>query len=130
LGKLHFIGFTTYFAKWLLFVYQGDLIRVNNKHHSSHPNPSKWRKHQHHTFDLKRGERYSLSLSRLSTISFSLFLTESHDQVAELILCRGEKLNTMSAPFFADLKQKMKEIDSDDEIRVVILWAEGPLLLT
>ena len=53
-------------------------------------------------------------------------LRVTHDgPIAEVVLNRGDKLNTMTPDFFDEIKQVFREIDHHPEIRVAILWAEG-----
>eukprot|EP01112_Ceratiomyxa_fruticulosa_P015286 TRINITY_DN446_c0_g3_i1.p1 TRINITY_DN446_c0_g3~~TRINITY_DN446_c0_g3_i1.p1 ORF type:complete len:277 (+),score=32.59 TRINITY_DN446_c0_g3_i1:111-941(+) len=54
-------------------------------------------------------------------------LVKSSDGVAEVILSRGEKLNTMTPAFFDEIGQVFQRISKDPSIRVVILWAEGKI---
>ncbi|KAL6067612.1 Delta(3,5)-Delta(2,4)-dienoyl-CoA isomerase, peroxisomal [Balamuthia mandrillaris] len=45
--------------------------------------------------------------------------------VAEVVLCRAKQLNTMTPTFFEELGRAFKELDEDETVRVVLLWAEG-----
>ncbi len=47
--------------------------------------------------------------------------------VAELVLNNPEKLNTMSPVFFEEIRRAFGEIETDHNVRVVVLWAEGRL---
>jgi enoyl-CoA hydratase len=52
---------------------------------------------------------------------------ERSGHVAEVVLCRPEKRNAMSPRFFAEIGQAFEAIDADDDVRVAILRAEGPM---
>eukprot|EP01132_Coremiostelium_polycephalum_P001441 gene1441-1816_t len=54
-------------------------------------------------------------------------LDKNENGVAELVLCRPQKLNTMTDQFFNEFVSIFDEIQSDSSIRVVIIWAEGKL---
>ena len=53
------------------------------------------------------------------------FRLEKKDHLAHLIFCRPEKRNTMSLEFFRELKAVMEYIDSQEDLRVVLITAEG-----
>lgn len=50
---------------------------------------------------------------------------EKRDYVGHLILCRPEKRNRMSLRFFEELERVFQGIDEDDEVRAVLISAEG-----
>lgn len=50
---------------------------------------------------------------------------EKKDYVGHLILCRPEKRNRMSLKFFEEMVQVFHGIDEDDEVRAVLISAEG-----
>ena len=45
--------------------------------------------------------------------------------LAEVVLARPEKLNAMSRAFFFEVKRAFEDLDADDTVRAVVLWAEG-----
>ncbi|KYQ93510.1 enoyl Coenzyme A hydratase [Tieghemostelium lacteum] len=52
-------------------------------------------------------------------------LDKKENGVAELVLNRGKQLNTMNDDFFNEFISIFNEIQNDNAIRVVIVWAEG-----
>jgi len=50
---------------------------------------------------------------------------DRRDHVAEVVLDRADRLNTMAPPFFRSLRQAFEEIDADAQVRVAVVWAEG-----
>jgi enoyl-CoA hydratase/carnithine racemase len=52
-------------------------------------------------------------------------LLEKRDGIAKLTLNRPEKLNALSQPLLSDLRQALDEIESDQDIRVVIVTGAG-----
>jgi len=50
---------------------------------------------------------------------------EKKDYVGHLILCRPDKRNRMNLKFFQEIVQVFEEIDDDDDVRVVLISAEG-----
>ena len=50
---------------------------------------------------------------------------EKKDHVGHLILCRPEKRNRMSLKFFEEMLAVFPRIDEDDDIRTVLISAEG-----
>lgn len=57
--------------------------------------------------------------------SSSPFRIEKSDHVAWLILDRPDKRNTMNLDFFTDLITHFSDFDSDPDVRVVVIRAEG-----
>jgi len=53
-------------------------------------------------------------------------LTERTDKIALITLNRPEKLNAMSYELACDLDDELQRIESDDEVRAVILTGAGP----
>jgi len=53
-------------------------------------------------------------------------LTERTDKIALITLNRPEKLNAMSYELACDLDDELQRIESDDDVRVVILTGAGP----
>jgi enoyl-CoA hydratase len=51
---------------------------------------------------------------------------EVDDGVATVVLDRPEKRNALGPAFWADLPELMASLDHDDEVRCVVLAAEGP----
>jgi enoyl-CoA hydratase/carnithine racemase len=50
---------------------------------------------------------------------------EKHGHVAEIALDRADKLNAFSTKFFYEIENAFEQIEADDEIRAVLLYAEG-----
>lgn len=50
---------------------------------------------------------------------------EKNNYVGHLVLCRPEQRNRMSLKFFEEIVEVFEGIDDDDEIRVVLISAEG-----
>lgn len=50
---------------------------------------------------------------------------EKKDYVGHLILCRPEQRNRMNLKFFEEMVQVFDRIDDDDDVRVVLISAEG-----
>lgn len=50
---------------------------------------------------------------------------EKKDYVGHLILCRPDQRNRMSLKFFEEMVQVFERIDDDDDVRVVLISAEG-----
>lgn len=57
--------------------------------------------------------------------SYSTIRIDRRGHVAEVVLATPERLNAMSIKFFREIRQVFQEIDSDREIRVAIVRAEG-----
>jgi len=53
-------------------------------------------------------------------------LTERTDKIALITLNRPEKLNAMSYELACDLDEELQRIESDDDVRAVILTGAGP----
>ena len=63
--------------------------------------------------------------------SSSLFLSLTlHHKVGEVVLCRPNELNTMGDQFFVDYQKAMDEADANEDVRVIIVRAEGYILST
>jgi enoyl-CoA hydratase len=45
--------------------------------------------------------------------------------VAEVVLDRPDKLNAMPFELFYEIKEAFDELDADDDVRAIVLWAEG-----
>lgn len=56
---------------------------------------------------------------------YTVIRLDRTEHVAEVVLDNPGKLNAMAPVFFEEIKRAFEEIDSDSEIRVAILWAEG-----
>jgi enoyl-CoA hydratase/carnithine racemase len=59
-------------------------------------------------------------------MSYQNILTERVDKVATITLNRPEKLNAMSYELAAELDEELTLVESDDEVRCVILTGAGP----
>jgi len=44
---------------------------------------------------------------------------------AELVLDNADKLNAMPIPFFYEVRDALEALEADDDIRSIVLWAEG-----
>ena len=47
--------------------------------------------------------------------------------VAEVVLNRGKELNKMDDDFFESFHEAITSSAEDPEVRVILIWAEGPL---
>ena len=47
--------------------------------------------------------------------------------IAEIVLDNADRLNAMSPQFFQEIKLACEELDADDDINAIIIWAEGRL---
>jgi len=56
---------------------------------------------------------------------FTHLLINKNRHVAEVILNRPTKLNTMNHAFFQEIERVFNMIDEDNDVRVAIIWAEG-----
>jgi len=56
---------------------------------------------------------------------YTTIRVERREQIAEVVLCRPEKLNAMSRAFFFEIQRAFEEIDRDAEIRAAVIWADG-----
>ncbi len=56
---------------------------------------------------------------------FTVLRFETSGHVAEIVLDRPEKLNAMAPVFFDEIRAAFEQADRDDQIRAVILRAEG-----
>ncbi len=54
-----------------------------------------------------------------------IFKVDKIDGIAWFVLNRPEKLNIMNMAFFQSLKAHFEQFDQDDEVRVIIIKAEG-----
>ncbi|MGH7825662.1 MAG: enoyl-CoA hydratase/isomerase family protein [Candidatus Binatia bacterium] len=59
-------------------------------------------------------------------MSYHNILTERIDKIAFITLNRPEKLNAMNYELACDLNEELTNIESDDDVRVVILTGAGP----
>jgi enoyl-CoA hydratase/carnithine racemase len=59
-------------------------------------------------------------------MSYHNILTERIDKIALITLNRPEKLNAMSFELACDLNEELTQIETDDDVRVVILTGAGP----
>ena len=54
------------------------------------------------------------------------FTVEMDGHVAWLTLCRPESRNAMGMAFFKELTEHFRDFDADDQVRAVVIRAEGP----
>ena len=59
-------------------------------------------------------------------MSYQNILAERIDKIALITMNRPEKLNALSYELASELDEELKKIESDDEVRVVILTGAGP----
>ena len=59
-------------------------------------------------------------------MTYQNILTERTDKIALITLNRPEKLNAMSYELACDLDDELQRIESDDDVRAVILTGAGP----
>jgi enoyl-CoA hydratase/carnithine racemase len=59
-------------------------------------------------------------------MSYENILTERIDKIALITLNRPEKLNAMNYELASDLDEELTTIESDDEVRVVLVTGAGP----
>jgi len=57
--------------------------------------------------------------------NFECFRLEKKKHIAHLVFSRPEKRNTMSMAFFRELREVMAYIDEQEDLRVVLITAEG-----
>lgn len=50
---------------------------------------------------------------------------EKKDHIAEVILSCPKRLNSMDPKFFSEVQQAFETLSNDDDVNVVIIWAEG-----
>lgn len=58
---------------------------------------------------------------------YTVIRIDRRGAVAEVVLNNPAKLNAMAPIFFDEVKAAFEELDADDAIRAVVLWAEGRL---
>ena len=58
-------------------------------------------------------------------MSYESFTLEKDGHVANMILCRGESLNTMTRKFWVELPAILNEINRDPDLRVVVMSSTG-----
>src|SRR5207253_9144082 len=63
-------------------------------------------------------------------MSYENILTERIDKIALITLNRPEKLNAMNYELASDLDEELTTIESDDDVRAVILTGAGPRALS
>jgi enoyl-CoA hydratase/carnithine racemase len=59
--------------------------------------------------------------------SGSYIRVEKRGNVAEVVLDRGKELNKMDEDFFDSFHEAISQADADPEVRVILIWAEGPI---
>ena len=55
--------------------------------------------------------------------------TETNEGVRSLILCRASDYNTITPELRDELAEAIDEADRDDDVRVILLRAEGPAIV-
>lgn len=58
-------------------------------------------------------------------MSNEYFATRVSDGVAEIVLNRPNKLNVMDDGFFRSFKQVVQDVNARDDVRVLLIYAEG-----
>jgi len=61
-----------------------------------------------------------------SVNEYKAFRVELADKVAQVVIDRPEKINAMSADFWAEIVDVFRWVDDTDEVRVVVLSGAGP----
>lgn len=59
--------------------------------------------------------------------NYTVIRIDRQGHVAEVVLNNPAKLNAMAPIFFEEVKQAFEELDADDSVRAIVLWAEGRL---
>ena len=57
--------------------------------------------------------------------AYEFILTEKRDQVGYLVLNRPNKLNALHTAFVVDILDALKDLNSDDDLRVIVIKANG-----
>jgi len=63
----------------------------------------------------------------MSGASYTTIRVDRRGHIAEVVLNRPSKLNTMNKLFFEEIRRVFEEISDDADIRVAIIWAEGKM---
>src|ERR1044071_8541245 len=67
-----------------------------------------------------------MRLIRGEPMSYQNILTERVDKIAVITMNRPEKLNALSYELACEIDEELTKIESDDEVRAVILTGAGP----
>ncbi len=59
------------------------------------------------------------------TEEYSLIRIERDGAVGEIVLDNPDRLNAMSPEFFQEIRRACEELDADDSVNAIVLWAEG-----
>ncbi len=59
--------------------------------------------------------------------NYTVIRIDRRGNVAEVVLNNPAKLNAMAPIFFEEIKAAFEELDVDDSVRAIVLWAEGRL---
>jgi enoyl-CoA hydratase len=59
--------------------------------------------------------------------NYTVIRIDRQGHVAEVVLNNPAKLNAMAPKFFDEVKAAFEELDADDTVRAIVLWAEGRL---
>lgn len=59
--------------------------------------------------------------------NYTVIRIDRHGYVAEIVLNNPAKLNAMAPVFFDEIKAAFEELDADDAVRAIVVWAEGRL---
>jgi enoyl-CoA hydratase/carnithine racemase len=63
----------------------------------------------------------------VKTESSGYIRVDKKGHVAEIVLDRGKQLNKMDDDFFESFHEAVSQADADGDIRVILIWAEGPI---
>lgn len=74
-----------------------------------------------------RGAELNQGHSRLFPMAKQYFRVDVRDFIAEVVLNRPQQLNVVDFGFFEELARHLREAEGNDNVRVVIVWAEGKL---
>jgi len=58
---------------------------------------------------------------------YTVIRIDRDEHVAEVVLNNPDRLNAMAPEFFEEIGRAFRELDSDPEVRAIVLWAEGRL---
>ncbi len=59
------------------------------------------------------------------SVAYESVRVERSGYIAEVVLSNPGRLNAMDRHFFHDIRDVFRQIDTDDSVRVAIVWAEG-----
>ena len=63
--------------------------------------------------------------SKIESVNYIRVDKKGH--VAEVVLDRPKELNKMDDDFFESFHEAITQVDADVDVRVILIWAEGPI---